>query len=87
MLALAEDRLLGITELAELLGVDPQRLRRDVREGNPEAPPGFQMGNRWKFRASTVRAWIEERDSAAKKRSRTRALTRRQLSVRSGGGR
>lgn len=53
------DRLLSITELAELLGVSVATVRWWLHQGT--APDYFKIGRRVKFRESDVERWLEAR--------------------------
>jgi len=47
--------LLDTEETAKLLRMHPRTLRVKARTG---AIPGVQVGNRWRFRASTLDRWL-----------------------------
>ena len=47
--------LLDTEEAARLLRMHPRTLRVKARTG---AIPGVQVGNRWRFRASTLDRWL-----------------------------
>lgn len=53
------DRLLSITELAELLGVSVATVRWWLHQGT--APDHFKLGRHIKFRHSDVEHWLEAR--------------------------
>jgi len=54
-----QDRLLSITEVAELLGVSVATVRWWIHDGT--APDHFKVGRRIKFRLSDVLRWLEDR--------------------------
>jgi predicted DNA-binding transcriptional regulator AlpA len=60
---MAVDQLLGIKEVAEILGIAPGTLRNWHFAG--KGPKSFKVGGLVKYRESTVRRWI-----AAQERSR-----------------
>jgi excisionase family DNA binding protein len=49
------ERLLDSDEAAELLGIHKKTLQRMARTGEL---PGFQIGDLWRFRASTLNEWL-----------------------------
>lgn len=51
------EKLIGVEELAETLGVPPATVRawRYRREG----PPAIKVGRHVKFRPSAVQAWLD----------------------------
>lgn len=49
------ERLLDSGEAAALLGIHKKTLQRMARTGEV---PGFQIGDLWRFRASTLNEWL-----------------------------
>lgn len=49
--------LIDAREAASLLGIHERTLRDKATAGEI---PGFQIGTRWKFRASILDSWIRE---------------------------
>ena len=52
------ERLLDSHEAAALLGVHPRTLQRLAQRGEIA---GMQVGKLWRFRASSIDAWIQSR--------------------------
>jgi excisionase family DNA binding protein len=52
------ERLLDSDEAAALLGIHKKTLQRMARSGEV---PGFQIGDLWRFRASTLNEWLASR--------------------------
>jgi excisionase family DNA binding protein len=52
------ERLLDSDEAAALLGIHKKTLQRMARNGEV---PGFQIGDLWRFRASTLNDWLTSR--------------------------
>jgi excisionase family DNA binding protein len=52
------ERLLDSDEAAALLGIHKKTLQRMARSGEV---PGFQIGDLWRFRASTLNEWLGSR--------------------------
>lgn len=50
--------ILGVSEVAKLLKLDPQTVSRKAQRGEI---PGFKIGNRWRFRRSDLEDWISEK--------------------------
>lgn len=54
----AFERLLGLREAAELLGLHPDTLKRRARAGEV---PAFRYDKCWRFRASELDAWVRSK--------------------------
>jgi len=52
------ERLLDSDEAAALLGIPKKTLQRMARSGEV---PGVQIGDLWRFRASTLNDWLASR--------------------------
>jgi excisionase family DNA binding protein len=52
------ERLLDSDEAAALLGIHKKTLQRMARSGDV---PGVQIGDLWRFRASTLNDWLASR--------------------------
>jgi excisionase family DNA binding protein len=52
------ERLLDSDEAAALLGIHKKTLQRMARSGEV---PGVQIGDLWRFRASTLNEWLASR--------------------------
>jgi excisionase family DNA binding protein len=59
---MADDDILTLKELSDLLRVCPSTVYKLVREGKI---PSFRVGNEWRFRRDVILRWIAERSSAA----------------------
>jgi excisionase family DNA binding protein len=59
---MADDDILTLKELSDLLRVCPATVYKLVREGKI---PSFRVGNEWRFRRDVILRWIAERSSAA----------------------
>ena len=57
------ESLIGAKQAAEILNISPSKLKRMAQAGEV---PAIQIGNRWKFRASWLDAWLECRVSSAR---------------------
>lgn len=55
---------LSYAEVAAILGVKPQTVRRWVAEGRMNFPTGFKLGKYRSFLRSDIEAWIESRRNA-----------------------
>ncbi len=54
----AFERLLGLREAAELLGLHPDTLKRRARAGEV---PAFRYDKCWRFRASELDLWVRSK--------------------------
>lgn len=52
--------VLTVTELAKYLRMKPVTIYKHVEEGRI---PAFKVGNRWRFKKSTIDKWIEEKEN------------------------
>ena len=57
------ERLLSLSEVAEILGVPEATLYRWRYLG--EGPPGYKVGRFVRYRQSAVEAWLESRSDAS----------------------
>jgi excisionase family DNA binding protein len=57
-LASCFEKLLGQEHTAELLGIHPETLRRMTIRGEI---PALRVGRFWKYRASSLEAWVRSR--------------------------
>lgn len=55
------DPLLSANEVGDLLGIDARTVRR-WRQQN-KLPAAIDLGGVWRWKASSIRAWLEERQS------------------------
>ena len=55
----AEDRLLTVEEVAELLRVPKSWVYARTRKRSLHRIPAFRLGKYWRFRETDVLAWIE----------------------------
>jgi excisionase family DNA binding protein len=53
--------ILDSDEAAALLKIHPKTLQRMARSG--EIPGGFQIGKLWRFRATKLHEWLDEKAS------------------------
>jgi excisionase family DNA binding protein len=59
-----EDRLLTVAEAAEVLQISPYMVREWARE---RKIPAIRMGERyWRFRRSSLDAWIDDHERPAR---------------------
>lgn len=58
-----EDRLLSADEAADLLQISPYQVRKWARE---REIPALHLGRLWRFRRSSLLAWIAERERVAR---------------------
>jgi excisionase family DNA binding protein len=63
--------LLDSQEVAHLMGVHPETVKRRARTGEI---PGIKLGKLWRFRASALDSYVQETNAAAKS---MRVATRR----------
>lgn len=57
------DPIYDVTVFAERLGVSPSTIYR-MRAKGEDLPPAFKVGSQLRWRASTVEAWIRDRETA-----------------------
>ena len=60
---MADDDILTVKELCELLRIHPSTAYRLLREGKI---PSFRVGNEWRFRRDAIMRWTVQRSSAAR---------------------
>ncbi len=53
--------VMNIRQASQYLGVSPDTLYKYVNE---QSIPAFKLGNRWRFKKSTLDLWMEEKSSA-----------------------
>lgn len=57
------DRLYGVEQMAELLGIHKDTLRKRLRGHDPNIPPAFQPGGpgtAWKFSERSYLEWLDD---------------------------
>jgi excisionase family DNA binding protein len=54
--------LIDAKQAAEILNISPTKIKRMAQAGQV---PAIQIGNRWKFRASWLDAWLNSRVPSA----------------------
>ncbi len=65
-----EDEILTIEEVAAYLKLKPQTIYRWAHTGKI---PGAKLGKEWRFRRSSIEAWIDQRiDEQAREGSKSR---------------
>jgi excisionase family DNA binding protein len=64
--------VMNIRQASQYLGVSPDTLYKYVNE---QSIPAFKLGNRWRFKKSTLDQWMEEKSSSmeAKKTKKPKA--------------
>jgi predicted DNA-binding transcriptional regulator AlpA len=62
----AQDRILRLPEVAEMLTLEPQTLYAMRSEGR--GPKSFKLGGRVVYRESAVREWLQELEQAEDER-------------------
>jgi excisionase family DNA binding protein len=72
-LVAGHERAVDVTDLALILGVSTDTVRRMVRSGDI---PGFKVARRWRFFPSTVKAHLERPKDPWQQSSRSRARKR-----------
>ena len=60
-----EERLIGVNELAEILGTPPSWVYSRTRETGSGAIPRIMVGKYVKFRIDDVMAWLEKKNESA----------------------
>lgn len=58
----AFERLLDITEVADLLHVPVSWVYERLRKNAQDRLPGLKLGKYWRFRRAEVLAWIDARE-------------------------
>jgi excisionase family DNA binding protein len=59
----SHDPLLSVEEAAEFLGVSPYTVRQWARE---RRIPAIRLGRYWRFRQSSLDAWIQAQERASR---------------------
>jgi excisionase family DNA binding protein len=57
--------VMNIRQASQYLGVSPDTLYKYVNE---QSIPAFKLGNRWRFKKSTLDQWMEEKSSETEAR-------------------
>src|ERR1043166_9088083 len=52
--------VMNIRQASQYLGISPDTLYKYVNE---QSIPAFKLGNRWRFKKSTLDQWMEEKSS------------------------
>jgi excisionase family DNA binding protein len=73
---------MNVRQASQYLGISPDTLYKYVAE---EKIPAFKLGNRWKFKKTTLDRWMEKQ-SGAKERARGAAGRARTQTTRPGYG-
>ena len=58
------EKLIGVNELAEILGVPPLWIYARSRETGPESIPRLKVGKYVKFELDKVMDWLKEKNEA-----------------------
>ena len=61
-LGIVDDKLLTVEDLAEYLQLSTKTIYRMLRRGQL---PCYRVGNQWRFRKSTIDAWLEHEQKTA----------------------
>ena len=67
----APPEVMNIRQASQYLGISPDTLYRYVAE---EKIPGFKLGNRWKFKKTTLDRWMEKQSLATRRRQMAREV-------------
>ena len=67
----APPEVMNIRQASQYLGISPDTLYRYVAE---EKIPGFKLGNRWKFKKTTLDRWMEKQSLATGRRQMAREV-------------
>ena len=59
------DRLIGVNELAEVLGVPPSWIYARTRGTGNDAMPRIRVGKYVKFKIDDVMSWLEKKNEDA----------------------
>ena len=59
-------KLIGVNELAEVLGVQPSWVYSRTRETGPDAIPRYHLGKYVKFDLDEVMGWIRKKSEASR---------------------
>lgn len=62
--AQAMREVLNIDEAADYLGIAPDTLYKYAAAGEI---PAFKLGNRWRFRLTTINKWMEKKEGESAK--------------------
>jgi len=60
-----EKKLIGVNDLAKVLGVPPSWVYTRTRETGKDAIPRIMVGKYVKFRIDEVMTWLEKKNKAA----------------------
>jgi excisionase family DNA binding protein len=55
---MADDDILTVKEICDLLQVNPSTVYKLIREGKI---PSFRVGSEWRFRKDVIRRWMAEK--------------------------
>ncbi len=67
----APPEVMNIRQASQYLGISRDTLYRYVAE---EKIPGFKLGNRWKFKKTTMDRWMEKQSLATRRRQMAREV-------------
>jgi excisionase family DNA binding protein len=59
--------VMNIRQASQYLGVSPDTLYKYVNE---QKIPAFKLGNRWRFKKSTLDQWMEEQSTETETKSK-----------------
>jgi excisionase family DNA binding protein len=66
--------VMNIRQAAQYLGVSPDTLYKYAGE---QKVPGFKLGNRWRFKKSTLDQWMEQKSNQIEiNATKTKAATK-----------
>ena len=65
--------VMNIRQASEYLGVSPDTLYKYVGENKI---PAFKLGNRWRFKKSTLDGWMEQQSGETENQTKRKAKAR-----------
>ena len=65
--------VMNIRQASQYLGVSPDTLYKYVGENKI---PAFKLGNRWRFKKSTLDSWMEQQSGEAENHTKRKAKAR-----------
>jgi excisionase family DNA binding protein len=70
--------VMNVRQASEYLGVSPDTLYKYLSEGKI---PAFKLGNRWRFKKTTLDRWMEHQSQRSEARGRKKANSSRRPSA------
>ena len=66
--------VMNIRQASQYLGISPDTLYKYLSEGKV---PAFKLGNRWRFKKTTLDRWMEHKSQSGEDKARKRAASAR----------